>query len=215
MPSHVERLAIDPFAIRLIGPPEPRVLGLQPGTAHQRWEDKLKSVLGQAARVLLLRIEPGREPEKLLGRLVGIRYDNDMSQGRTLRLDEQTFTKHPIQYRPAHLEHTVLRSLSHQGGIGIVAEPLHPSRQPCIHGPDNSAKSLAVIGDRGFVSLFRRSVVFPEPCALYASRLNLPVNESVRSVHKPRGKSFFLPFQRPGARKGRYCCLDGQARHGR
>ena len=88
MPSHVECLAIDPFAISLIGSPESCVLGVELAAAHQRRDDKLKSVLGQTAGILLLWIEPWRESEKLFGRLIGIRYDNDMSQRPLLRLNE-------------------------------------------------------------------------------------------------------------------------------
>ena len=61
--AHLERLAINPFAIRLIGSFEPGVIRIELGPAHQCRDDKLKPVLSQAAGELLLRLDARRQPE--------------------------------------------------------------------------------------------------------------------------------------------------------
>ena len=193
VPAHVKRLAVYPFAIRLIGSSEPGVLSVELGPAHQCRDDKLKPVLSQAASELLLRLEARRQGEQLLGRLIRVGYDNDSCDRRSLRLNEQAFTEHPTQHGPPHLKHAVPRSLSDLSRIGIVAESLHPCRQPRVGGTYDLAKSPPVLGD-GCLGC-------PEHGAFCARLLNLSFNEQVCSVHEALGEILLLPLQRLGAGK--------------
>src|SRR5439155_154632 len=127
----------------------------------QHWDDHFEAVLGQPPRKLILSADPCRQAHDLFWRLIRVRKGHYVRQWRAFGLEQQAFSGHTRQHRPARLVHAICTRLGHERRIVLVSAALHHHRSARIHHSNDLPKALAVGLDRSLIGWARREIPGP------------------------------------------------------
>ena len=200
MPAHHVGLAIDPLAMRLVGPADVQVARpfVRPIDQYRHYD--AEAGVCQTPRELRCRGNAGGQPCQLLGSLIGVRQRHDLRERLAGGLQQQPFPRDAFEHRPADLIDAVAIRLGDEGWTVVVAKSLHPHRDPAIHDPENLLQPLPIRFHRFRVRLGRGEVPFPQPLAPAYGLSDLTFDVAVQAVHHPVSR-LSIPVQRRGGGK--------------
>jgi hypothetical protein len=200
VPAHVVGLAMDPFAMRLVGVAHRRMARPLVGPIHQHGHEDLAAELDQAPCPLRLLGDARLQPDELFGRLVGVGQGHHPGLGFADGIEQQPFAVDALEHGPAYLPDLVLRRHAQQCRAAIVAEAFHACCDARIDETQDLHQPFAIRLHRTRIGRGRRQVAFPVLRTLGRRGVELALDETVQAVHHPVGQ-VVVPGQRFRARQ--------------
>ena len=179
--AHFVGLAVNPFAMRLVGEPtEQEIAGIRVVAVDQHGHDNLTAVFREAAGELRFGRKARLKPREHLRRLVRIGKGNHASQGVAFGLEKKTLTIDIFKHRPAHGVSAKQVRLSNDRRCRGAAHVFQSSdAQPWVNRSNALLESVAVGSNRFLVSFARRKAAMPELFPFLDRMLDLAQQEAV------------------------------------
>ena len=163
VPAQRERLAINPFAVRLVGEavdpgvPRPGILAV-----NQDRDQNLTPILRQTPRELAFGRQSGRKPDQHLGRLIRVRNCYNTGGGFAFGLESQALSIYALEHRPTYRLHREGIRLTHLRRADRAADKFKcPDRETRVSRNDNCAEPTAIRSNGHVVGLGGRESALP------------------------------------------------------